>query len=140
VLCQRSPDEYRERFTAQFKAKLAMEAVKGQWTIEELEGLYQVHPSRIAAWKKHLFEYSAMAFEESSGQGLDHLSPALAALLYESRWRSGLQEEDSLSARPVSRPAYREYLTSQAGQWPYVPRNNPSTQTFSSDGVPSRIC
>ncbi len=73
----------RRRFTAQFKAKVAMEAVKGQRTIEELAGLYQVHPSRIAAWKKHLVEYSAMAFEESSGQGSDHSSPALTAQLYE---------------------------------------------------------
>ncbi len=42
----------RRRFTAQFKANVAMEAVKGQRTIEELAGLYQVHPSRITAWKK----------------------------------------------------------------------------------------
>ena len=73
----------RRRFTAQFKAKVAMEAVKGQRTIEELAGLYQVHPSRIAAWKKHLVEYSAMAFKESSGQGSDDSSPALTAQLYE---------------------------------------------------------
>ncbi len=44
----------RRRFTAQFKAKVALEAIKGQRTIGELAGLYQVHPSRIAAWKKHL--------------------------------------------------------------------------------------
>ena len=40
MLCQRSPDEYRERFTALFKAKVVMEAVKGRETIEELAGLY----------------------------------------------------------------------------------------------------
>lgn len=57
----------RRRFTSQFKAKVAaIEAVKGQRTVEGLAGLYQVHPSRTAAWKKHLVEYSAMAFEESS--------------------------------------------------------------------------
>ena len=56
----------RREFTSQFKAKVAMEAMKGQRTIGELAGLYQVHPSRIAAWKKRLVEYSAMAFEESS--------------------------------------------------------------------------
>ena len=73
----------RRQFTSQFKAKVAMEAMKGQRTIGELAGLYQVHPSRIAAWKKHLVEYSAMAFEESSVQGSDRSSPALMAQLYE---------------------------------------------------------
>ena len=52
----------RRQFTSQFKAKVAMEAMKGQRTIGELAGLYQVHPSRIAAWKKRLVECSAMAF------------------------------------------------------------------------------
>ncbi len=73
----------RREFTSQFKAKVAMEAMKGQRTIGELAGLYQVHPSRIAAWKKRLVEYSAMAFEESSVHGSDHSSPALMAQLYE---------------------------------------------------------
>ena len=73
----------RRRFTSQFKAKVAMEAMKGQRTIGELAGLYQVHPSRIAAWKKYLVENSAMVFEESSVQGSDRCSPALTAQLYE---------------------------------------------------------
>ncbi len=73
----------RRQFTSQFKAKVAMEAMKGQRTIGELAGLYQVHPSRIAAWKKHLVEYAAMAFEESAGPGGDRSSPAITAQLYE---------------------------------------------------------
>ena len=73
----------RRRFTSQFKAKVAMEVMKGQRTIGELAGLYQVHPSRIAAWKKYLVDNSAMVFEESSVQGSDRCSPALTAQLYE---------------------------------------------------------
>ena len=34
----------RRQFTSQFKAKVAMEAMKGQRTIGELADLYQVHP------------------------------------------------------------------------------------------------
>ena len=64
-----------------------MEAMKGQRIIGELAGLYQVHPSRIAARKKHLVEYSAMAFEESSVQGSDGPSLALIAQLYEQTGR-----------------------------------------------------
>ncbi len=42
------------QFTSQFKAKVAMEAMKGQRTIGELAGLYQVHPSRIAAGQRNV--------------------------------------------------------------------------------------
>ncbi len=73
----------RRRFTSQFKAKVALEAVKGQRTIGELAGLYQVHPSRIAAWKKHLVDYSAMAFKEPSTTGSNGAAPALTGQLYE---------------------------------------------------------
>ena len=66
-----------------FKAKVAMEAIKGQRTTGELAGLYRVHPSRMAAWKKHLVEYSAVAFAESTVQSSDRSSPALTAQLYE---------------------------------------------------------
>ena len=39
----------RRQFTSQVKAKVAMEAMKGPRISGELAGLYQVHPSRIAA-------------------------------------------------------------------------------------------
>ena len=73
----------RLRFTAQFRAKVAMEAVKGQQTIRDLAGFYQVHPSLIAAWKKRLVEYSSMEFEKSPARGSDRSSLALTAQLYE---------------------------------------------------------
>jgi transposase len=44
------------RFTPQFKAKLAMEAIKGQRTVGDRAGMYEAHSSRIAAWKTHLVE------------------------------------------------------------------------------------
>ena len=71
------------RFTSQFKAKVALEAVKGQRTIGELAGLYQVHPSRIAAWKKHLLDQSAQVFEEPSGRDSGPAAKARTAQLYE---------------------------------------------------------
>ena len=44
----------RRQFTSRFKAKVVMEAMKGQRTIGELAGLYQVHPSRIAAGQRNV--------------------------------------------------------------------------------------
>jgi transposase-like protein len=52
----------RRRFSAQFKAKVAIEAVKGQRTVAELAGQYQVHPSQIAQWKKQLLAAAEQAF------------------------------------------------------------------------------
>lgn len=46
----------RRRFSADFKAKLAIEAIKGQRTLAELAGEHQVHANQITAWKKQLLE------------------------------------------------------------------------------------
>ncbi|NUQ01874.1 MAG: transposase [Armatimonadetes bacterium] len=42
----------RRRFSAEFKAKVAVEAIKGQRTVNEIASHYGVHPSQIAEWKK----------------------------------------------------------------------------------------
>ncbi len=41
-----------------FKAKVAMEALKEEKTVQELSRKYEVHPNRISAWKRQLFESS----------------------------------------------------------------------------------
>ena len=46
----------RRRHSPAFKAKVALEAVKGEETVAQLAGRYQVHPSQIQAWKKALTE------------------------------------------------------------------------------------
>jgi len=52
----------RRRFSAQFKAKVAIEAIKGQQTIADLAGRYQVHPNQITQWKKQLLSTAEQAF------------------------------------------------------------------------------
>jgi transposase len=46
----------RNRYTKEFKAKVALEAVKGQKTANELASEFGVHVSQINMWKKHLLE------------------------------------------------------------------------------------
>jgi transposase-like protein len=46
----------RKMYDDQFKAKVALEAVKGEKTIAEIAGLYEVHANQILCWKKHLLE------------------------------------------------------------------------------------
>lgn len=52
----------RKSFTAEFKSKVAIEAIKGHRTISELASEFDVHTTQIAAWKKQLLESSTQAF------------------------------------------------------------------------------
>ena len=44
----------KKKFNPAFKAKVALEALKGQKTIAELARLYEVHPNQIGQWKKQI--------------------------------------------------------------------------------------
>jgi transposase len=46
-----------------FKARVALEALKGERTVSELSGAYGVHPTMIHQWKKALLEGSADIFD-----------------------------------------------------------------------------
>ena len=52
----------RKTFTKEFKARVALDAIKGQKTIGELSAEYGVHPNQIGQWKKTLLKDSAELF------------------------------------------------------------------------------
>lgn len=52
----------RRKFTSEFKAKVAIEAVKGQKTVNELAQEFEVHPNQIAVWKKQFLASAAEIF------------------------------------------------------------------------------
>ena len=66
----------RRKHSPAFKAKVALEAVKGEETVAQLAGRYQVHPSQIQAWKKALTEGAGGVF----GNGQDQKTRSDAAL------------------------------------------------------------
>jgi transposase-like protein len=41
----------RKQYSSEFKAKVALEAVKGELTLSELSQKYEVHPNMITKWK-----------------------------------------------------------------------------------------
>lgn len=53
----------RRNHDAAFKARVALEAVKGERTVSELAAEYGVHPTMIHQWKRSLFEGAAGIFE-----------------------------------------------------------------------------
>ena len=52
----------RRQFSGAFKAKIALEAIKGQRTVQELATAYGVHPNQITNWKKQLIAAAADIF------------------------------------------------------------------------------
>lgn len=56
----------RNRYTAEFKAKVALAALKEEETISELAARFEVHPTMINSWKRALLDGAAEVF--SKGQ------------------------------------------------------------------------
>jgi len=54
----------RRRFTAEFKAKVALEAIQGQRTIAELATRHALHPNLITQWKRQAIEKLAKVFDD----------------------------------------------------------------------------
>ena len=53
----------RNRYTTEFKFKVAIEAVKGEKQLSEIAAEYKVHQTMISNWKKQLLENGASVFE-----------------------------------------------------------------------------
>ena len=54
----------RRNHTAVFKAKVALEAIKGDRTLVGLSERFQVHPNQITEWKKILLEKASDVFDK----------------------------------------------------------------------------
>lgn len=53
----------RRTYDAQFKARVALEAIKGIKTVQQIASDYEVHPVQVSEWKRKLIEQSAQAFD-----------------------------------------------------------------------------
>lgn len=53
----------RNQYSAEFKAKVALAALRNDQTVAELATRFGVHPTMINAWKRSLVESAAMIFQ-----------------------------------------------------------------------------
>ena len=58
----------RRRFTADFKARVALEALRGDRTIQEIAARHKVHPNQVSTWKRQAMDGLGDVFSN----GADH--------------------------------------------------------------------
>jgi putative transposase len=72
----------RKKHSDDFKARVALEAVRGVRTLSELSSAHGVHPTVIAHWKRQLVDGAATVFSRAVGNGL-RTEEEITAPLYE---------------------------------------------------------
>jgi len=60
----------RTKRTSEFKAKVALAAIRGDQTVTELASLYKVHPNQITTWKRQAQDQLVAAFDVKRAKAL----------------------------------------------------------------------
>ena len=72
----------RRQFTAKFKFQVAVAALKGNQTINEVASQYEVHPNQVKQWKGQLQEQGAAIFNEKASKE-ERAQAEISTTLYE---------------------------------------------------------
>ena len=63
----------RRRFTADFKARVALDALRGDKTIQEIAAKHKVHPNQVSIWKRQAVEGLGTVFSNGPDKTrMDH--------------------------------------------------------------------
>jgi len=83
----------RRKFSAEFKTKVAIEAIRGLKTLNELSSEYEVHPNQISKWKKQLLIQAPQIFKDrlncdnnQEGKKVEKLYQEIGQLQMELNW------------------------------------------------------
>ena len=80
------------KYTSRIKAQVALAAIKGEHTANEIASTFQVHPAMVSAWKKQLLQNLQRIFEEPSNKG-NHADVLLRDQLYQQIGRLKMELE-----------------------------------------------
>ncbi len=81
----------RKRHSPEFKAKVALEALKGLKTSHELAREYEVHPTQIAQWKRQLRDQAGDVFQTAGQRRAERERDAELAQAYEQIGRLNME-------------------------------------------------
>jgi transposase len=70
----------RRKFSAEFKARVVLEAIKNQKTLAELSHQFEVNTITISKWKAEFLEKMALVFDKKASAGNQEDSPELEKL------------------------------------------------------------
>ena len=83
----------RKSFTKEFRAKVALAAIRGDKTIAELASEFDVHPTQITAWKKIAMQNMDSIFERKKSKKnkkqeklIDELYKKIGSIQMENDW------------------------------------------------------
>jgi len=63
----------RRRFTADFKARVALDALRGDKTIQEIAAKHKVHPNQVSTWKRQAVDGLGEVFSNGADRAVrDH--------------------------------------------------------------------
>ena len=82
----------RKRYSAQFKFQVALEAVKGLKTVNQLASEHELHPNQISQWKRQLLEDGTNVFARNGSQDQQEQA-AIQSELYEQIGRLKMELE-----------------------------------------------
>jgi putative transposase len=72
----------RKRYSAEFKAKVALEAIKAERTANEIASSHGIHPNQLTQWKKLLLDELPQIFSDKRVRA-NKEQEALEAQLYQ---------------------------------------------------------
>jgi len=72
----------RRSFSAEMKSRIALEAIKGQKTVQEVASHFGVHPSQVTSWRKQAIEGLTSLFADRRG-GQESTDEVIKAELYQ---------------------------------------------------------
>jgi transposase-like protein len=81
-LTEDSMGKQRKQYSGEFKARVALEAIKGQRTVSEIASRYSVHPHQVSQWKKQAIEQMAESLGDRRARR-DKSEDELKAQLYQ---------------------------------------------------------